>query len=376
MKIMNLKFSKVGSLILIVSLAVSLAVLIATVPPMQVSGQKNKVEPLLVLHRAHVPSLSFDGNRLAVGREVGRVEVYDVGSGAKLATFREAGSDVGAISADGKRVAIFGGPRFAMYDVDTGKRVSEASVGIFEGRDEVGFVKIWRVGGLPTPNFSSDLGLVADRSRPKNGDIPNPREPAVIIGDLQNRTLHRSLSSDDGFAKGDYWDRITMTPNGERVASTRRNSINPDRNRTVVWDVETGKTIFSLPFSSYGFSLSDDGSRLVSTRPDDLSKIEIWDVKSGTRVSELSSEIRGKKVKINQMALSPDGKLLVTTRDAAFHFWDTTTGKYLASQDQEKVSEDWSKVAVFSGDGKRIAVGTYADVISIWSVDEILKKRR
>jgi WD40 repeat protein len=327
------------------------------------------IEPLIIIGDANRPSLSFDGSRVATGPEVGLSEVYDVNSGKKLGSYKVNESDSEAISSDGRRVRIFGGGLSTTYDIDNGKLLSQTSASISRNGRVIG-LNIFNDGGMTSKTISSNLEIVANIFPwwQNNGSD----QPAVIVGRLNDHSLLSELRTVDGFRKGDVWGKIVMTPDAAFVAGNRYNNREKERNVTVVWDAAGGKELLRLPFSSRWLSLSDNGKRLVTAESGDIGEIKTWNLTTGQMISKITQEANGNKILVGAGVISPDGRVLATTRNIDFYFWDTSTGKYLTSQSQEHVTEGNVTSVTFSGDGRRIAVGSDTEIVTVWSVDEIL----
>lgn len=138
------------------------------------------------------------------------------------------------------------------------------------------------------------------------------------------------------------------------------------------------KVVFSQPFNSHWLSLADDGKTLVTRESGDYGKIKTWDVLTGKQIATITLTAKGRKILASNGVVSPDGKILVTTRNADFYLWDTTTGKFITAVQQDHISKGNVKSAASSGNGKVLAIGSDTEVVTVWSVDEILKntKRR
>jgi WD40 repeat protein len=330
--------------------------------------------PLLILRDANTPSLSFFGERIAVSPEVGLTDVYQVDSGKKLRGFQLANSIAESISGDGKFLRMFGDNQSAIFEVDSGKLLSLEDTSVYKDRRNVGSVGLRTYAGSLQKNYSPDLDFMAVVYPWWDDKNASPDQPAIIIGKLSDHSLIRSLKAPDGFVKHDIWSSPGMTPDTKSVVSERNNIGQPERNITIVWNLETGKPILSLPFSSRWFSISDDGSRLITNARGDAGRIKVWDVPSGKLLSTVDQYVGGEKILVSWGMLSPDGSLLVTARNVDFYLWDTTTGKLITSQKQDDISKGNVKSIAFSGDGKRIAIGSDTEVVTVWSVASILSR--
>jgi len=369
------KFSSNNS---IFRLAAILCLAMLGLPALMASSQRLKnhiFKPLIVLNDANNPSISLNGDRISVSSQVGVCDVYDIATGRILRSYRQENSDVCILSADGKKVSVSGAGVRRVFHVDTGDKLFESLQDINSSRRGLGQVFLGSGGGLPNPNYSSDLTHGADVVRDERSSRTemDGRRPVLFIGRLDDISVKRELFSADGIVKADSWREVSMTPDGKLVGAIRVNSADSSRDRTVIWDVASGEITFELPFRCYSFSLSHNGERVVTRRADGDMRIEVWNIKSGKRVSTLTQKADGKSIKVGQTAISPNGRLIVTTRDAHFYFWNAETGEFLASQKQ--ISDEDSHAAVFSGDGRRIVVTGYDELVTVWSVDEILYRR-
>ncbi len=335
-----------------------------------------KVKPLIVLDNQNAPILNFDGTRVVALPEIGLSEVFDIDNGKKLGRYEVKDSNSYAVSSDGKIIKIFGGGYFTTYDIDSGKLLSKGKTIIYKNGKGAGTAGVMKYGGQISRNITSDLRLVAREFNPVYGEGFSSEQPAVTLGNLEDNSFVKEFRPDGSYLKQDTWDKVAMTPDGKLITASRYKFEDVTRSKTVVWEVETGKIIFNKPLRSHWLTLSDDGKRLVTKDGQEKGQIEIWDVPSGKLISTLTERVDGKKIRISQGIISPDGKILVTTGNEEFYFWDTETGKFLTSQRQADYSKGIAKSATFSGDGKRIAIGSNAEIVTVWSVDEILKNEK
>jgi WD40 repeat protein len=367
----NMKFICVWSLVLLLAVSAVLS---------QRSQSKNdqpKQTGMLVLSlsNANRPLLSYDGRRIVVGPEVGLTEVYDVTTGRKLQTFRVPDSGEYAIAADGKRVGIWGSlitwsdgrhykskAVFWLFDVDSGKEIRHNDAVIIHDGVRVGFLHALDDSG----NVSADMKLVANLARSEN------TIPSVTLRDLETQELVREFSFRE-YSKSGVAGTVAMTPDASVIAATRRDLYGSDCKQTVVWEVSTGRELLRFPFAASSLSLSNDGKRLAfneSQSDDDI--IEVWSLDTGKRISEIGLEFGSSRHIIGGGVLSPDGKLLATSRKNYLLLWNTDTGKLVAAQAASTASDDNLKSIVFSGNGKFIATGSMSEHVRVWCVDALL----
>jgi RNA polymerase sigma factor (sigma-70 family) len=144
-----------------------------------------------------------------------------------------------------------------------------------------------------------------------------------------------------------------FSPDGELLATAVPSDF-------TLWNVATGKQIWQLPYwgSANDFikalAFSHDGKTLAAA---DSHAVSVCDPATGKllRRLEASSHPYG------PLAFSPDGKVLVGGEEG--HLWEVSTGKEIRSLGLKDV-----QVALFSADGKTLAVGDAAGVIRLWDM--------
>ena len=335
--------------------------------------------PVLTLNDANHPLLSYDGQRIVVGPEVGLAEVYEVATGRKLETFRVPNSADYAISPDGKRLGIWGDEItwsdgrhykskavFWLFDINTGKEIRHNDAVIMREGVIVGFLEALH----NSENVSSDLKLVANLA-PSEKVVPS-----VTLRNLETLELVRQFSFGE-YSKSGVAGTVAMTPDAKVIAATRRDLYGSNCKQTVAWDARTGRELLRLPFEAIGISLSSDGSRLaLSASQGDNDISEVWSLENGKRISEIGLEFGSHRYFTSGGTLSPDGKLLATRRRNYVLLWDAASGRLAAAQRVTDASDDSVKSVSFSGDGRFVATGTLSEEVRIWQVAEILKKAK
>ncbi len=113
--------------------------------------------------------------------------------------------------------------------------------------------------------------------------------------------------------------------------------------------------VTALAIDPTGTRLASSGGLAFATVADDGNRyaVLVWDVQ---RVSQVFA-LRGHTERVNEVAFSPDGALLVTaSADRTVRLWDMTTGLQTARID----ADVGANALAFSPDGSTLAVG-YAD---------------
>jgi WD40 repeat protein len=183
---------------------------------------------------------------------------------------------------------------------------------------------------------------------------------------------------------------MMLYPSGEKFFTFERISgIYEGNIKTAVtlWDVATGQAIKLPDRLQAAHLLSPDGRLVVVSAGQKLGNttaLKLMDAATGAE--KVSIPIIGKNVSANAEAFSPDGRLLVgvTTiyltrprkweeRQSTYRWWDTVTGKELASFPLEK------KVGLlaprFSPDGRTLASTTYGGDKSLLLLHDVPGRR-
>jgi WD40 repeat protein len=353
----------------------------------------------IIAHKKAVWGLAFspDGSLLATGSEDFTVKLWNVASGALLATF---GVEDCAPAACGK------GHRDAVNSVvfsPDGKLLVSA------GNDNT--IRVWNVidrkysftmgGGRGHQDwvlglaFSPDGKKLASASRDrliKIWDIATQEWVMDING--HSDWVYALVYSPDGksliSASSDRTVRIWDTAYGRLQATLNGHSaqvfgvdINPDgwhvvsasQDETVrVWSISptSSREILTLDGRDdvHALAYSKDGSLLASSgrSPD----IKIWDAKTGALLNDLV----GHKQAVEGLVWGPDGKWLVSVgRDAQAIVWDVATGEQKLVFAEHK-QEIWD--VALAKDGSFAASGDAQGIIYLWNpqtgqVNETLK---
>jgi WD40 repeat protein len=130
-----------------------------------------------------------------------------------------------------------------------------------------------------------------------------------------------------------------------------------------VWNLATGEEIATLNshFQRVNVvAISPDGKTLVSGSDDKT--IKIWNLHTG----ELVRTLRGHTDSIQALAISPDGKILASgSDDYTIRLWNLTTGRLIHILTGHT---SWVRSLAISKDGVTLASGSFDKTIKIWDI--------
>jgi WD40 repeat protein len=149
---------------------------------------------------------------------------------------------------------------------------------------------------------------------------------------------------------------VVITPDGKTIASSGNSLIS-------FWNSATGQEIFTLKGHTQNvnvLAISPDGKKLVSGSDD--KNIKVWNLETGKLIRTLS----GHSDSVHALAISKNGKILVSAGDdKTIKVWDLTTGTLNRSWIGHA---DWVRSLAMSADGKTIASGSFDKTIKLWNI--------
>jgi WD40 repeat protein len=290
-------------------------------------------------------ALSRDGKRLATASFDGTAKLWRLDSGKELMTLRgHAGFVYGVgFSSDGQHLVTAGADgTVRFWDGTAGERYAEEVAS--PGTDMVQVA------------FSRDGRRLAWTYGSKSG-----AGGAGVRDVLSGQTVFSHQETRDGFLG------LAFSPDGRFLAI---GTGEPTRSAGSIriWDLSTGQLTRTLdePGGRVGQVIyTHDGQRLISSSLSGL--LTVWDTESGARLQTL----RGHRLGIFAVVVSPDGKLLVSgggkirTYGGELKLWDLTT--YQERPWPHAVPDGITGLA-FSPDGSRLAVAGFTEEARVWDM--------
>jgi WD40 repeat protein/serine/threonine protein kinase len=259
--------------------------------------------------------------------------LWEVASGRIVFKF-DGGWSTAAVSPDGKRFALAGGPKIQIFNASPVKQVLEIA------RHEA---KINNLG------FSPDGLTIASASSDRT----------VKFSDAQTGAELRSLKTHVSEA----WS-VAFSRNGKFIATSGTDF------KVFLFDaaelLQPSSFAFALNFGGGWSAISPDRSKVVLPGPglsqDATYSQTLWDVKSKRQGAEFST-----KEAVYTASFSPDGAIVATGgRAGTITLWNSATGaeiRHFADHDKYIVS------VVFTPDGKRLISASHDQTVRVWNVE-------
>jgi WD40 repeat protein/serine/threonine protein kinase len=324
-------------------------------------------------------AFSPQGKHLVAATEGGDVRVWDAATGQVHLTIlsRSARGDTVGI---GNPQGIM--PVLGLFDLDVvyspdGKQFTVSGVGPT--------VKLWDTDkGELRQNLKGHTGIVTRVAFSADGKN--------IYSAAADGTM-KAWSAAGGGARGGFAGRLTLSPDGRRLADHHVISVREDKNNpgvtegVRVWDTATWKELCSLKVVAAGstcLAFSADGKRLAAASARKFTSNErgmqvegsvlLWDTDTGKELLTFDTPVGF----LPNLTLSPDGRRLVISAEQKLWVWDAETGKQLWTQPVVVVpaSSATSVPVVFSSDSKRLAGFVLASkkdlfqrVVKVWDAE-------
>jgi WD40 repeat protein len=172
--------------------------------------------------------------------------------------------------------------------------------------------------------------------------------------------------------EGGYY--VKLTPDGKTLIGIK--NTDQAREDVGVWELSTGKLLRTIPAnletldSGYPVDITADGKAVVIANSSYSNQIEIWDINTGKRLQSFGDN-QGKRV--TTLAVTPDGKTLISAQNNNLQLWDMNTKKVVKTIPNVGtvytllVTPD-SQTFISEGRGMQILPTQSNDGLYIWQV--------
>ncbi len=302
-------------------------------------------------HSDYIWALAFspDGTSLASASEDKTIKVWNTTTGAESCTFKGHADVVSclAFSSDGLRIVSGSDDRTLKH----WNAVTEDGTLTVQANTETLAVS------YPAPHSISDpmkhvlsIGFSPDGKQLVAGSY----DRTVTLWDTSNGNKIRTLDGHAGSVFG-----VAFSPDGALIASASSDG------KLKLWDSLTGQERFSregpVGYSLRSVAFSSDGKQVASAGTD---VITLWDTNTGEELRTINRLSTETSPVIRSIALSPNGKRLVTGGEGTLtNIWDVTTGQLVHS-----LSGHTGAVlsVAYSPDGTQIATASADRSVKLW----------
>jgi WD40 repeat protein/TPR repeat protein len=268
-------------------------------------------------HWGNIEMITFGprNKTVSVSPVRGKNELWDIATGQLLTTIQsypDYETNSFAFSPDGKQVITTGDGFFSaeVRDAKTGE-------GVFSLKSDynvdMGF-------GNYTPDGKSIITGTISFGQIIKWDAKTGERISVI---------HKNQEGQDYTKFGSFND---YSPDGKKMVINftldKKNSSGNEKKINKVFDIQTGKPLFTLEGESNSVDFSPDGKYLFGFDGREKTA-KIWDAATG----RLLHTLRGHQYSINHIACSPDSKYIMTAAlNGSLILWDAATGKKILKQ--------------------------------------------
>jgi WD40 repeat protein len=311
-------------------------------------AQTGKELQKFIGHTDDVNAVSLSGNgQFVLTSNYKTAKLWDAQTGKELQNFIvDSYLRTVALSSDGKLVLTGNDKTAKLWDAQTGKELQNF---------------IGHISDVNAVALSSDGKLVLTGSDDNTAKLWDA-ETGKVLRNFVGHTSHIkavALSSDGKLAltaSSDETEKLWATETDHVMHNfVGGNVLSGDGKRAVgdfleLWDTETGKVLQHSEHKDFDeIALSWDGKlALTSSYRDSTAKL--WDTETG----KVLRNFLGHTGRVRAVALSADGKRVLTSSRSEAKLWDAETGKILR---EYPGYEEYISAIAISSDGKRVLIG-------------------
>ncbi|MGA7108107.1 MAG: TIR domain-containing protein [Terracidiphilus sp.] len=298
-------------------------------------------------------AFSPDGATLAVARDNGSTQLFDVGNHKPMGFFEPDEQPAAQIE-------LAGDPQGISPENNSAVSVAFNSSGsLLATGTRDGIAHVWTVpGGREVLRIVHTAPVAQLAFHPKTNQLVTASDDGhVRIFDVARATLVTDFKCPDKTVS------VSFSPDGDMVAALSSEGV------VSLLDVVHRRLLQNLGGGAAGFNLafSANGKRLAIATGDYAS---VWDVTTGRQLLKathaVSSETLTPSQWISNAAITSDGKVLAYAArgDRTAHVWNVETGRQIL-----ELKHDSAVFAVaFNADGTKLGTGSYDGTARVWEL--------